>query len=678
MSIHLFKKIWITGMLFCFAFSNEVAAINSMITKSDHQIILDNGSMKISFSEGNKFKILDLSGKEGSWIINNSTLWQLTLTGKDGVNPQVGPNNGVYKGITIKNDQPDSAELVFTWQMRYSKNVYYDVRVNLLASKKTGLLEWGIEADMPEGCMVSNVNFPILSLNRTDSTKVIVSEGWGVEYDVNDYFNYASEYASHNGGMQLLCFHQGKAGEALYYATHDKDASIKNFLIKAQPGTATVQTDATTSEAWTSAGLFRLPWKTSIGLCAEGWEKAVNDWYRPFTYTTIWGKKTFEDHHYPAWLLNVDLWLRPSDVMEDTETWLAKSLKYFGGNHTACHWYFWHNNEFDVDYPDFFPAKPAFAPMVQRMQKLGTHVIPYINGRLWDPAAQSYKEQNGALSSCRKPDGTLYTELSSSKVANTVTCPSSETWQNIVVGAVDRLQTETDIDGVYIDQICAGRGVPCFAKNHKHPLGGGEFWQTSYRELVNKAREKMRPGNILTTEENAECFIDLFDELLMVNTPQKAGRIIPLFPMVYSDRALYHGFQYFREPINSLDFRLKNVLALLWGSQLGWIEPNRIMAPEVAKDAAFLKEMMLFRSKQHDLMNGGHFIQEIIPTGDNPMLQPSAMNQTPAVRGALWEGSNGISAILLVNMDAKTHTVLLPENKTIIMLPYQCLRIKNK
>jgi hypothetical protein len=664
-------------MPWCAIFANGIAVDSSMIKRGVDRIIIENGNMKLSFSEGNKFQILDFSGKEGSWFINDIPLWELTFIGKDGVNPQVNPKNGIYKGITIKKDEKDSAELIFTWQMQLSKNVYYDVRVSLCANRKTKLTEWGIEADMPKGCVVSNIKFPILSLKRNDTTKVIVPEGWGVEFDVDNHFNYTSEYASHNGGMQLLCFHQGKAGEAFYYATHDKTASIKNFTITAQTGAAMVEVDVPASEAWTSvtSGTFRLPWKTSIGLCAEGWEKAVNDWYRPFTYTTIWGNKSFAAHSYPKWLLNVDLWLRPNDATNETETWLKKALEYFGGERTACHWYYWHHNQFDVDYPDYFPAKSEFVPMVKRIQKMGTHITPYINGRLWDPASESYKELNGALCSCRKADGTLYTEVYGSKVANTITCPSSETWQNVIANVVDRMQTELGVTGVYIDQICAGRGVPCFAKNHKHPLGGGEFWQTSYRELIGKTRAKIRPDNILTTEENAECFLDLFDVLLMVNTPQKIGKIVPLFPIVYSDRAIYNSFLYFPEPVNSLDFRLKNVMALLWGSQLGWIEPNRIMASEAKEEAEFLKEMVNFRGKQHDIIYGGRFIKEIIPTGDNPMLKPTAMKETPAVRGALWKGKNDNYAILLVNMDNITHKIILPQGTSIKLTARQCIKI---
>lgn len=80
--------------------------------------------------------------------------------------------------------------------------------------------------------------------------------------------------------------------------------------------------------------------------------------------------------------------------------------------------------------------------MIFTIQKRKCHAVPYINGRLWDPAADSYTALNGASASCRKADGTLYTEIyPTSKVLNTVTCPASSLWHEIIIGLADKIQT---------------------------------------------------------------------------------------------------------------------------------------------------------------------------------------------------------------------------------------------
>ena len=73
---------------------------------------------------------------------------------------------------------------------------------------------------------------------------------------------------------------------------------------------------------------------------------------------------------------------------------------------------------------------------------------------------------------------------------------------------------------------------------------------------------------MITTEENAECWIDQFDALLMVNTPSTGGRrIIPLLPAVYGGRIVTFGFQYMSadDIPKSLPFRAKMARAFLLG-----------------------------------------------------------------------------------------------------------------
>ena len=114
--------------------------------------------------------------------------------------------------------------------------------------------------------------------------------------------------------------------------------------------------------------------------------------------------------------------------------------------------------------------RSRFAEMIRTAQSLGAHVTPYINGRLWAPAADSYKPDRGCDASCRKPDGTLYTEIyPTSKVLNTVTCPSTDIWHGKIIGLVDRLQRELGVDGIYIDQIAAAAPEPCWNENHPPP-----------------------------------------------------------------------------------------------------------------------------------------------------------------------------------------------------------------
>ena len=100
----------------------------------------------------------------------------------------------------------------------------------------------------------------------------------------------------------------------------------------------------------------------------------------------------------------------------------------------------------------------------------------------------------------------------------------------------------------------------------------------------------LQEGKILTSEENAECYIDLFDMLLVVNTPHEENACVikPVFPMVYSDRAVTSAFTYTPATADKMglgDFRYELAKALLWGSQIGWVDPRPLMSERAAKEA---------------------------------------------------------------------------------------------
>ena len=64
--------------------------------------------------------------------------------------------------------------------------------------------------------------------------------------------------------------------------------------------------------------------------------------------------------------------------------------------------------------------------------------------------------------------------------------------------------------------------------------------------------------------------------LLVVNTPHEEDNCIirPVFPMVYSDRAVTSAFTYTPSEADKMslgDFRYELAKALLWGSQIGYI-----------------------------------------------------------------------------------------------------------
>lgn len=654
--------MWLAALLLA---GTSVSAKNGTRTMcSDNGITLANDHVEAVFSTKEAFDIerLRLDGREQIEAGKNRTPWILYYKGTQGESPELKPEHAVYEGVEVRDD--GGKTLRFTWQLTldYSGKTY-PVRMDVSLPDESELLRWNIEADLPEGWMVTDLKFPCLTIERPDEGMILTTEGWGVEKPL-DIATFEARYPSHASAMQFIIVHNPEG--AFYYGTEDRRGCGKTYAAQCTREEVLFSDAIPASAGWTREGTFRLPWESLTGYTTAGWEDAVVRWYRPFTYTTEWGSKTLAERNIPQWCYDADAWIRGRYVADDTLDAVKRAAAHFGKG-LGIHWYYWHNHPYDTHYPDYLPAKEGFKEMIQTAQSLGAHVTPYINGRLWDPAADSYRPDRGYDASCRKPDGSLYTEIyPTSKVLNTVTCPSTDIWHEKIINLVDRLQKELGVDGVYIDQIAAAAPEPCWNESHPHPVGGGDFWYDGYRRLIGKIRNGyLQPGKILTSEENSECYIDLFDMLLVVNTPHNATdcRIRPVFPMVYSDRVITSGFTYSplsAEGMTDGDFRYEITKALLWGSQPGWVDPRYLMSEEAVVEARFLKTLMDFRRGLHDVIYGGRFLSEHTAEGDNPTMHAPGFGDEAAVLASEWETPAGKRVYIVVNRDEKAHKVSLP------------------
>lgn len=640
-------------------------------------LVLKNDNVELIFEGGTNFLFKEYrSGGENMLPDGGSAThpWQLTFLGPNGENPSLQPRFTFYDGGRFL-EGAEEPSLVFTWRVLLGSGESSPVRMQVTLGRESELPEWRIDADLPEGWLITESEFPRIAVKRPEGAKGILPVGYGTEYTIGSTGQLQSRYPSCTGTMQLVLMHH--TGGTAYFAAKDKGGSSKMLRMVSEGGSLVFVQQVVASYGWTQKGHFALPWQAVLGFSREGWEATAIKWYRPFTFETQWGAKTLAERQIAAWVKNADMWLRPGDATPEMMEYVRQAMRYYGKG-VGLHWYYWHNHPHYVKYPEYFPEKSGFREMIAETQKLGGFVTPYINGRLWDPATESYLTMNGAEASCRKPDGTLYTEVYSSKVLNTVTCPASDIWQNILTDLNRTLLNDLSVDGVYMDQIGCASSEPCYASNHGHSPGGGNWWPEAYRSLLESMRAGMYgPDNAMTTEENAECYMDLFDMMLVVNSPHNVyTKMIPLFPLIYADRCIYSGYTYIPWRLNDGSMNFITMKSLLWGSQLGWVNPELLMNPTNRREAAFLKTLADFRKKQHDLFLGGRFMGEFIPGGDNPTQVIPNYETTPVVMAAEWESTSGKRAWIVVNMSDADRSVMLPDGQQVAVKAFDANRFK--
>lgn len=674
-------KRFILYILLSFVTVSAYSSKATVIIESDKSVVMENGSVRVEFPKRKIFDItkLTLNGKDVIKVPGYNTVpWTLTYKGPQGENPVLLPSHCEYAGYE-QTTKDGCKALEFRWNLRLSYEYLVPVVMTVSLPDDSELLRWDFESGTPEGWVVSGTQFPRITVARPDNAKLVTSAGWGAEYTLGNPTVISASYPSVTGSMQLLLLHNAEG--SVYFATEDYDACAKDMRAAVGASSVTLLSNVVTSEGWSNQNdKFVLPWSSVIAYSNEGWEDAAVKWYRPFTYTTEWGSKTLESRNIPQWVLDTDVWVRVKGISPEAQDAVRKCIDLFGKG-LFVHQYYWHNYPYDTHYPDYFPAKPGFEEWITEVQSKGCHIVPYINGRLWDPSTPSYKALNGATASCRKADGTLYTEIyPTSKVLNTVTCPASELWQGVLTDLVDKIQGELKTNGVYIDQIACAFPQPCWAENHGHAKGGGDYWHKAYRKLMKNINENHMVGdNMVFSEENAECYIDMFDLLLTVNSPHKGCRIVPLFPMIYSDRLLTAAYNYHPiDRVNRGDFLHQTMQCFLFGSQLGWVDPMLLMKKEAAKEATFLKNLTELRKNQHDVFIGGRYMKEIIPGGDNPVVNVHGFGKMPVVGGSEWLSPKGQRVQYYVNMDTKDHEVILPDNRTITVEALKGVRINLK
>jgi len=236
--------------------------------------------------------------------------------------------------------------------------------------------------------------------------------------------------------------------------------------------------------------------------------------------------------------------------------------------------------------------------------------MPYINGRLWDSrdrGAEDFEFTKRALAAATKnADGQPYLESYGSKETNglpvrlAAMCPITSLWQQQVRDIVLRLLKEVGTRSVYIDQVAAAAPTLCLDPAHGHPLGGGHWWNEGYWQMLDAIRRARPREAMLTTECNGEPFIRWFDGYLTWHW-QHDGQV-PAFPAVYGGAIQMFGRAYRGGATKDLALRMKAGQQLVFGEQLGWIDPGVIHEQD---NAAFFRRLVELRARFNRYFSAG-------------------------------------------------------------------------
>ena len=651
----------------------DLAALH--VQASSRAIRADNGIVSIGFTKGAEGLFLTSlrNARTGVELLGprrrGDAIWRLTFRGPGGDERVISSAQGAASFSAERSERRLALHLKWKGlEVEKAGDTSVEVTVTLRAGSPLSSWRLGLRTSAKRFGLWTAA-FPRIPHVEGEGLRLAAPFGWGLQFDEP----LKQERLSGVYPGMVFCMQFATAwreGAGLYFAAHDAAANFKEFVVEPDGergalGFEIVNYPAGMGEparSWSS------PYDAVVGVYEGGWYDGAR-LYRKWSYSAPWGKAgSVRERMIPRWLKDNDLWLLMSGVGPDSAERARRFAEFFSVP-TAAHWYEWHQIPFDTLYPEYFPTREGFAEAVKATQAAGVHVMPYINGRLWDPASKSWTDE-GAEEACAKKE-TLekYIEVYGSKVPLAVMCPSTALWQKKVTGLVERLLGEVGVDGVYIDQICAAAAVLCFDPKHGHPPGGGEMWASSYRRLLDGVRRRLGRDNMITTEESTETWNDQFDALLLVNTPAGRGVPIPMFPAVYSGRVITFGFQYIQagDLERHMPFRLKMARAFLFGAQVGWVGDNVLNEAHRA-EAEYLRALARCRSRAHKFLSEGEMLAPLKVEGVTKAAVEGARwwgsgetfkAEVPAVMGSAWRAQDGSVGIALTNISDQQQAAVL-------------------
>jgi hypothetical protein len=440
-------------------------------------------------------------------------------------------------------------------------------------------------------------------------------------------FRYSGTYPSGWTSMPFAAaYDPGRTG--LYVGIHDPLASTRDIKVESQPADRAVRLafDSPAPNMGVAGNDFELGGEAVWKLLRGDWFDAAMT-YRDFVRREAkWYPKLSDEGRpdTPLWMRELSCWVLGGGAPGEC-VGAVKEFQKLMGVPVGFHWYNWHQIPFDNDYPHYFPTKEGFAEAVKELQDSRVYVMPYINGRLWDTrdkGMDDFEFTRVALPAATKDaSGEPYTEMYGSKESDgsrvklAAMCPATDVWQDKVRGIVLRLFNECGVKGVYVDQVAAAKPRLCFDRSHGHPLGGGHWWTAAYWKLLDGIHQAMPDDRMLTTECNAEPYTHVFDGYLTWHW-QYDGQV-PAFPAVYGGAIQMFGRAYRGGPTKDLALRMKAGQQLVYGEQIGWINPGVVNEKE---NAEFLRQVVRLRHRLRRYFYAGEMARPPRLAGEIPRV----------------------------------------------------------
>lgn len=505
---------------------------------------------------------------------------------------------------------------------------------------------------------VTEAVYPPLYSDCGSSVRVFHPYACGIVHKTEDPMNICTPYPSYGASMEYMALWDEATGRGIYCGIHDRHGSFKWMAVSSDGKTAAAEAKYPCTDLGRSANSQTLPgqcvWRAYSGgwfeaaMIYKAWVMAGTDFTPPADHANVpdW---MMETSHW--WLTNLDETGNYLKTLYEAEADLGVS--------SGVHLYCWHRNPFDNDYPHYFPVIDRFPADVAEMQNRGFHVMPYINGRLWDTRDQGDRDwlftTLAKQYACKDDKGELITEIYDSKesdgspVVLAVMCPTTARWSDKVYENCIRLMKDYGVDAVYVDQIASAPPHLCCDDGHSHPAGGGSWWIEAYSRMAERINLALPRSKTITTEGTSDAYMKNIGGYLSWDWVYDGQ--VPAVTAVYAGRVAIFGRCYgvLRDP---MAVRIISSQSWMSGEGMGWIGPGQYLGLEPATKQLY-RAMVRSRAEYARFFLTGEMVCPPAVKSDLPDVVGQCDKEplhSAAVTATLWRGEDGKLLVQVVNI----------------------------
>lgn len=490
------------------------------------------------------------------------------------------------------------------------------------------------------------------------------------EYPAGISYQYCAYYDKTFG--YYFAHEDGEGYIKTYSYLYNKDAHGMDYAVTNHPENAGITT------------MYYMPYDFVADTFIGDWREATL-MYRDWAIRQKWCGQKLSEKKLPETVTDVNLWrinhTNPPLGRRYEEYWkTCRQLQEQIDPKLALHWYGWNKQVHGYAYPNMVQQADLDAGWMEEVAKMnrrftdhGIRKIPYINTRLWVSVDESYLAEGADKAVVKNTPTESSLEPWTAGLNHVTICPATPIFQQ-KNKQVCSMVKDAAFDGVYIDQIASFNAMLCFDPKHNHPQGGGTWWGSSNRSMLQYVRNIMTEQRIMTTESCCELYTDCFDLLLILDPNNQksafnafAGKVIaksvPLYNMIYGNYGLTYG------SICTLNDRpecyaFNFMRNLLWGiiPSVDGFTQEELDREESRFHLQITKTAVEFYKANKDLFLYGRLVnipdvqcQSIILNWDIKNIGPCP-EEEKAVLAAQWESAEGTSCILAANVTEHAQT----------------------